>query len=105
MMLVDGVIELSSRTGDVLGSQIYGSSPTHGFLYCVIATTVVYRAGSVCRRYCGGTIRERSRRAPLPDGSDRGTLLTTFSMLLFVQGTVPPLSVLPRRAIVARRLV
>ncbi len=42
MMLVDGVIELSSRAGDLLGSQIYGSSPTHGFLYCVIATTVVY---------------------------------------------------------------
>jgi hypothetical protein len=27
---------------DLLGSGIYGSSPTHGFLYCVIATTAVY---------------------------------------------------------------
>ena len=42
MMLVDGVVELSGRGGDLLGSQIYNSSPTHGFLYCVIATTVVY---------------------------------------------------------------
>jgi hypothetical protein len=42
MMLVDGVLELSGRAGDLLGSQIYNSSPTHGFLYCVIVTTVVY---------------------------------------------------------------
>ncbi len=42
MMLVDGLVELSGRAGDLLGSQIYNSSPTHGFLYCVIATTVVY---------------------------------------------------------------
>lgn len=42
MMLVDGLIELSGRAGDLLGSQIYNSSPTHGFLYCVITTTVVY---------------------------------------------------------------
>jgi hypothetical protein len=40
-MLVDGLIELSGRAGDLLGSQIYNNSP-HGFLYCVIATTVVY---------------------------------------------------------------
>ena len=33
---------LSARGGDLLGSRIYNSSPTHGFLYCVIATTVVY---------------------------------------------------------------
>jgi hypothetical protein len=26
----------------VLGSWIYASSPEHGFLYCVIAITVVY---------------------------------------------------------------
>ncbi|MDB5298640.1 MAG: hypothetical protein JWO87_303, partial [Phycisphaerales bacterium] len=26
------------------GSKIYSSSPTHGFLYCVIAITVVYAA-------------------------------------------------------------
>jgi Na+/melibiose symporter-like transporter len=42
MMLVDGVLALSGRGGDVLGAKIYNSSPTHGFLYCVIATTVVY---------------------------------------------------------------
>ena len=42
MMLVDGVFQLSSRGGDVLGSRIYNSSPAHGFLYCVIATTIVY---------------------------------------------------------------
>lgn len=42
MMLVDGVLALSSRGGDLLGSRIYNSSQTHGFLYCVIVTTVVY---------------------------------------------------------------
>ncbi len=42
MMLVDGVYLLSYRGGDVLGSWIYGSSPKHGFQYCVIAITVVY---------------------------------------------------------------
>jgi xanthosine utilization system XapX-like protein len=42
MMLVDGVYVLSQRGGDVLGSKIYNSSPAHGFLYCVIATTAVY---------------------------------------------------------------
>jgi len=42
MMLVDGVLALSSRGGDLLGSAIYNSSPEYGFLYCVIATTVVY---------------------------------------------------------------
>jgi predicted MFS family arabinose efflux permease len=42
MMLVDGVFQLSNRGGDLLGSEIYNSSPTHGFLYCVIATTAVY---------------------------------------------------------------
>ena len=42
MMLVDGVFQLSSRGGDLLGSKVYNSSPAHGFLYCVIATTVVY---------------------------------------------------------------
>jgi MFS family permease len=42
MMLVDGVLALSARGGDLLGSKIYNSSPTHGFLYCVIATTIVY---------------------------------------------------------------
>lgn len=42
MMLVDGVFALSARGGDLLGSWIYNSSPKHGFLYCVIATTAVY---------------------------------------------------------------
>ncbi len=42
MMLADGVYLLSARGGDLLGSRIYNASPAHGFLYCVIATTVVY---------------------------------------------------------------
>ena len=42
MMMVDGVLLLSARGGDLLGSKIYNSSPANGFLYCVIATTVVY---------------------------------------------------------------
>ncbi|MGB8363878.1 MAG: MFS transporter [Rhizomicrobium sp.] len=42
MMMVDGVNMLSYRGGDLLGSRIYESSPAHGFLYCVIATTAVY---------------------------------------------------------------
>jgi hypothetical protein len=42
MMLVDGVYQISYRGGDVLGAQIYMSSPAYGFLYCVIATSVVY---------------------------------------------------------------
>lgn len=42
MMLVEAGNLLSTRGGDVLGSWIYASSPAHGFLYCVIAITVVY---------------------------------------------------------------
>ena len=42
MMMVEGVFALSARGGDLLGSKIYNSSPEHGFLYCVIATTAVY---------------------------------------------------------------
>jgi hypothetical protein len=42
MMMVDGAYQLSYRGGDVVGSWIYGSSPAHGFAYCVIATTVIY---------------------------------------------------------------
>ncbi|PLQ00041.1 MFS transporter [Cupriavidus pauculus] len=42
MMLVDGVLALSGRAGDLLGSWIYNSAPSHGFVYCVIATTAVY---------------------------------------------------------------
>lgn len=42
MMLVVGLGFLSQRGSDVLGSWIYNSSPEHGFLYCVLATTAVY---------------------------------------------------------------
>jgi len=42
MMLVDGFFLLSFRGGDYLGARIYSSSPAHGFLYCVIATSAVY---------------------------------------------------------------
>jgi Na+/melibiose symporter-like transporter len=42
MMMVDGVFQLAYRGGDLLGSWIYGSSPTHGFLYCVLVTAAVY---------------------------------------------------------------
>jgi MFS family permease len=42
MMMVDGVYMLSYRGGDLLGAKIYSSSPTHGFLYCALATTAVY---------------------------------------------------------------
>jgi hypothetical protein len=42
MMMVDGVLVLSARGGDVLGTAIYRRSPAHGFLWCVIAITIVY---------------------------------------------------------------
>jgi len=42
MMLVESGNLLSARGGDLLGSKIYGLSPTYGFVYCVIAITVVY---------------------------------------------------------------
>jgi MFS family permease len=42
MMMVDGMYMLSYRGGDILGAQIYASSPEHGFLYCALATTAVY---------------------------------------------------------------
>lgn len=42
MMLVASVFELSYRGGDVLGARIYAASPQYGFIYCVIAITVVY---------------------------------------------------------------
>lgn len=42
MMLVDGVFALSGRAGDLLGSWIYRSGEEWGFVYCVVATTVVY---------------------------------------------------------------
>jgi hypothetical protein len=36
----NAVNNLAFRLSDVLGTKIYGLSPTHGFLYCVIAMTV-----------------------------------------------------------------
>ncbi len=42
MMMVDAVNNLALRGSDVVGTKIYGSSPTHGFLYCVIAMTAIY---------------------------------------------------------------
>jgi hypothetical protein len=42
MMLVSAGIMLAARGGDLMGAKIYASSPAHGFLYCVIATTIVY---------------------------------------------------------------
>ena len=42
MMMVDGVLALSARGSDVLGTWIYDAGKPHGFLYCVIATTLVY---------------------------------------------------------------
>jgi branched-subunit amino acid ABC-type transport system permease component len=40
--MADGMFYLSYRGGDLLGSAIYSSSPRYGFVYCVIAITVVY---------------------------------------------------------------
>lgn len=42
MMAVDAVFVVSARFGDRLGSAIYDANPARGFLYCVIATTIVY---------------------------------------------------------------
>jgi len=42
MMLVAAGVALATRGGDLLGATLYASSPAHGFLYCVIATTAVY---------------------------------------------------------------
>lgn len=42
MMLIEGANQLSTRGGDLIGAKIYGLSATNGFLYCAIATTVVY---------------------------------------------------------------
>lgn len=42
MMAADAVNNLAGRASDVLGTKIYGLSPTHGFLYCVIAMTAVF---------------------------------------------------------------
>ena len=42
MMLVEGIGLLSLRASDTFGSAVYDANPHYGFLYCVIATTVVY---------------------------------------------------------------
>jgi hypothetical protein len=42
MMLVEGVGLLSLRASDAFGSAVYDADPHNGFLYCVIATTLVY---------------------------------------------------------------
>ena len=42
MMLADSFFQLSYRGGDWIGARIYESSPAHGFLYCVLATSAVY---------------------------------------------------------------
>lgn len=42
MMLVSAAFMLAMRGSDLLGAKLYASSTAHGFLYCVIATTVVY---------------------------------------------------------------
>ncbi len=42
MMLVEGVGLLSLRASDAFGSAVYDANPHNGFLYCVIATTLVY---------------------------------------------------------------
>jgi hypothetical protein len=42
MMAVDAVLVVSLRFSDRLGSAIYDANPARGFLYCVIATTIVY---------------------------------------------------------------
>jgi hypothetical protein len=42
MLLIEAGNQLSYRGGDLLGSAIYTSSPKNGFVYCVIATTIVY---------------------------------------------------------------
>ena len=44
MMLVDGFYILSLRASDVVGSAIYDADPKNGFLWCVIATVVLYAA-------------------------------------------------------------
>lgn len=42
MMMIDGIGLLSLRASDFVGSAIYESNPSSGFLYCAILTTVVY---------------------------------------------------------------
>ncbi len=42
MMMVEGVGLLSLRASDAFGSAVYDANPHNGFVYCVVATTLVY---------------------------------------------------------------
>jgi hypothetical protein len=42
MMLWNAISNLAFRGSDVLGTKIYGLSPTHGFYYCVVTMTAFY---------------------------------------------------------------
>ena len=42
MMMIAATFALSMRGGDVFGTWIYGLSPEHGFMYCVMAITLSY---------------------------------------------------------------
>jgi hypothetical protein len=42
MMIISATFSLSMRGGDVFGTWLYGLSPAHGFLYCVLAITLTY---------------------------------------------------------------
>jgi Major Facilitator Superfamily len=44
MMIVEALNALVLRGSDIVGTKIYGVSPKQGFLYCVIAVTLVYAA-------------------------------------------------------------
>jgi MFS family permease len=56
MLMVDGVYWLCQRGGDLLGSKIYDSDKQHGFMYCVIAITVVYALIIPCLKLAPGYI-------------------------------------------------
>lgn len=42
MMIIASTFALSMRGGDMVGTWIYGLSPTHGFQFCVLAITLCY---------------------------------------------------------------
>jgi MFS family permease len=42
MMIIAALYALSSRSGDVFGSWLFGLNPKYGFQYCVVAITVTY---------------------------------------------------------------
>jgi hypothetical protein len=41
-MIIAALFPFSSRSGDVVGSWIFGLNPKYGFQYCVVAITVTY---------------------------------------------------------------